>query len=71
MRSIFRGISIYDVTCNCDLTGSSLFSKHGITKEVVESPNVKERLISFIRLVDVFWVEHPKLNREVLGSFPS
>ena len=36
MRNIFLWVPLYDVTCNCDLTGSSLFSKHGITKEVVE-----------------------------------
>ena len=36
MQSISSGVSFYDVTCNCDLTGSSLFEKHGITKEAVE-----------------------------------
>ena len=35
-RNIFLGVSFYDVTCNCDLTGSSLFSKHGIIEEVTE-----------------------------------
>ena len=32
----YGGISIYDVTCYCDLTGSSLFCKHGVTNEMVE-----------------------------------
>ena len=36
MQNIFLGISLYDVTCDCDLTGSPLLSKHGIIKEVVE-----------------------------------
>ena len=35
-RNISLGVSFYDVTCNCDLTGSSLSSKHGIIKEVTE-----------------------------------
>ena len=35
MQNVSLGVSFYDVTCNCNLTGSSLFEKHGITKEVV------------------------------------
>ena len=36
MRDTFLGVPFYDITYNCDLTGSSLSSKHGIIKEVVE-----------------------------------
>ena len=36
MQNTFLGVSLYDVTYNCDLTGSSLFRKNGITKEVNE-----------------------------------
>ena len=36
MQNIFLWVSLYDVTCNCDLTGSPLFSKHGIIEEATE-----------------------------------
>ena len=36
MWNISLGVSFYDVTYNCDLTGSPLFRKHGVTKEVIE-----------------------------------
>ena len=36
MRNIFLRIPLYEVTCNCDLTGSPLFSKHGIIEEATE-----------------------------------
>ena len=36
MQNIFLGVSLHDITSNCDLTGSSLSSKHGIIKEVTE-----------------------------------
>ena len=35
MQNISLGCS-FMTSCYCDLTGSSLFEKHGITKEVVE-----------------------------------
>ena len=36
MQDVFLRIPLYDVTCNCDLTGSPLLSKHGVTEEAVE-----------------------------------
>ena len=36
MRNTFLGVSFYYITYNCDLTGSSLSSKHGVIKEVTE-----------------------------------
>ena len=36
MWSMSLEVSSYDITCNCDITGSPFFGKHGIIKEVVE-----------------------------------
>ena len=50
MQNIFLGVSSYDVTCNCDLTGSPLLENMASLKKWLKfnRKSKRERKVNFL-----------------------